>query len=70
MKTLIRVLLCLGSLCIIIANWPAMSVAFVGGCFFFLANILSLFYNVAINISKRPKTRLMKVFKEYGRKIV
>ena len=60
MKTFIRILLCLGSLCIILSNWPNLTVALLGGVFFFLANLLSLIYNIKKRRIEPPTTKRMR----------
>ena len=58
MKHIIRTLLCLGSICIILAN-PTISLSLLAGSLFFLANFLSLIYNLKDRRIK-PITRKMR----------
>lgn len=45
MKKFIRILLCLASGCLVVANLRTSKIALVASCLFLLANGLSLIYN-------------------------
>lgn len=60
MKTFIRVVLCLGSSCIIAANWGTLSFALLAGCLFLLGNVMSLLYNMRSKRIEPPTTKRMR----------
>lgn len=46
MKTIIRILLVLASLCMVIGNWRGTAMALTASGLFLLANVLALAYNL------------------------